>query len=135
MDIWAISIFWILKIALQWIFANKFLFEYFFSILLAIFLAGNYWITCNSMVNLFLQGWTIIYSHHMLHFKTEKLALAGVAQWVECSNSKDCQFKSQSRAHVWVAGQVPSRGSTRGNYTLMFLSLSFSLPSPFSKNK
>ena len=34
------------------------------------------------------------------------------------------------RAHAWVAGQVPSRGRTRGNHTLMFVSLSFSLPSP-----
>ena len=38
-------------------------------------------------------------------------------------------------AHAWVAGQVPSRGCVRGNHTLMFLSLSFSLPSPLSKNK
>ena len=35
------------------------------------------------------------------------------------------------RAHAWVVGQVPSMGCMRGNYTLMFLSLSFSLPSPF----
>ena len=34
------------------------------------------------------------------------------------------------RTHVWVAGQVPRRGRTRGSHTLMFLSLSFSLPSP-----
>ena len=39
------------------------------------------------------------------------------------------------RAHAWVAGQVPSGGHMRGNHTLMFLSLSFSLPSPLSKNK
>ena len=39
------------------------------------------------------------------------------------------------RAHAWVAGQVPSRGRARGNHTLMFLSLSFSLPSPVSKTK
>ena len=39
------------------------------------------------------------------------------------------------RAHAWVAGQVPCRGSVRSNHTLMFLSLSFSLPSPLSKNK
>ena len=32
------------------------------------------------------------------------------------------------RAHAWVAGQVPSRGNMRGNHTLMFLFLSFSLP-------
>ena len=31
-------------------------------------------------------------------------------------------------AHAWVVGQVPSRGCARGNHTLMFLSLSPSLP-------
>ena len=39
------------------------------------------------------------------------------------------------RACAWVGGQVPSWGCTRGNHTLMFLSLSFSFPSPLSKNK
>ena len=39
------------------------------------------------------------------------------------------------RAHAWVAGQVPRTGRSRGSHTLMFLSLSFSLPSPLSKNK
>ena len=38
-------------------------------------------------------------------------------------------------AHAWVVGQVFSRGHARGNHTLMFLSFSFSLPSPLSKNK
>ena len=38
------------------------------------------------------------------------------------------------RAHAWVVGQVPSAGSAKGNHTLMFLSLSFSLPFPLSKN-
>ena len=38
------------------------------------------------------------------------------------------------RAHAWVVAQVPSRGHTRGNHTLMFLSL-FPLPSPLSKKK
>ena len=37
------------------------------------------------------------------------------------------------RAPAWVAGQVPSRGHTRDNHTLMFLSLSPSLPSCLSK--
>ena len=37
------------------------------------------------------------------------------------------------RAHPWIVGQVPRWGYTRGNHTLMFLSLSFFLP--FSKNK
>ena len=39
------------------------------------------------------------------------------------------------KAHAWVPGQVPSRGRTRGNHTLVILSLSFSLPSPPSKSK
>ena len=47
---------------------------------------------------------------------------------------KGHQFDSQSTAHAWVAGQVPSRGYERGNHTLMFHSLSFSLPL-LSKNK
>ena len=39
------------------------------------------------------------------------------------------------RAHAWVMDQLPRKGHTRGNHTLLFLSLSFSLPSPLSKNK
>ena len=38
------------------------------------------------------------------------------------------------RTHAWVAGQVPSGECKRGNHTLMFLSFSFSFPSPLSKN-
>ena len=41
----------------------------------------------------------------------------------------------QVRAHAWAAGQVPSWRHMRGNHTLMFPSLSFSLLSPFSINK
>ena len=39
------------------------------------------------------------------------------------------------RAHAWLEGQVPSRGRARGNHALMFLSSSFSFPSPLCKNK
>ena len=39
------------------------------------------------------------------------------------------------RAHVWVVGQIPSKGHVGDHHTLMFLSLSFSLPSFLSKNK
>ena len=39
------------------------------------------------------------------------------------------------RAHAWVTGQVSSSRHMRGNHTLKFLSLFFSLPSPLSKNK
>ena len=61
--------------------------------------------------------------------KKLKIALAGVAQWSErrpANQRVAVQFPV--RAHVWVAGQVPSRGRMRGNHTLMFLSLSPSLP-------
>ena len=63
-------------------------------------------------------------------------ALAGVAQWTECQP-----------ANQRVAGSIPSQGHMPGLQarspvggepvatTQMFLSLSFSLPSPFCKNK
>ena len=49
--------------------------------------------------------------------------------------TKGSRVQLPIRAHTWVVGQVPSRGCTRGKHTLMFLSLSFSFPSPLSKNK
>ena len=62
-------------------------------------------------------------------------ALAGVAQWIEHQPEKHRVAGSiPSQAHAWVAGQVPGGGHMRGSHTLMFLSLSFSLPSPLSKN-
>ena len=69
--------------------------------------------------------------------KNQSYALTGVAQWFECQPMKPngCGFNSQARAQAWVVGQVPSGWCVRGNHTLMFLSLSFSLPSPLSKNK
>ena len=47
-------------------------------------------------------------------------ALAGVAQWIERRPVNQRVAGSQSRAHSRAAGQVPSRGRTRGNHTLMF---------------
>ena len=58
-------------------------------------------------------------------------ALAGVAQWFEhWIVNQRVTGSFPVRAHAWVAGQASSRGCWRGNYTLMFLSLSFSLSSP-----
>ena len=63
-----------------------------------------------------------------------KLSLAGVAQWIEHGlQSKGSQVQFPVRAHAWVVGQVLSGGHVRGNHTLMFLSLSFSLSSSLSK--
>ena len=65
------------------------------------------------------------------------LALAGVAQWIECwpVKPKGHRFISQSRAYAWVAGQLPTRERTRGNHTLMFLSFSLPLSLKIKKYK
>ena len=64
------------------------------------------------------------------------LAPAAVAQWIERGlRTKESLVQFPVRAHAWVVGQVPSRECARGDHTLMFLSLSFSFPSPLSKNK
>ena len=65
-------------------------------------------------------------------------ALAGVAQWLSVGlQTERLLVWFPVRANAWVVGWVPGRGYTRGNHTLMFLSLSFafSLSSPLSKNK
>ena len=70
-----------------------------------------------------------------LHFKTPQvLSLAGVAQRIECwpMNLK-ITSSIPSQGTCRVVGQVPSRGLMRGNHTLMFLSLSFSLPFSLKK--
>ena len=73
---------------------------------------------------------------NMENYKYEnESALAGVAQWTERQPANQSLVQFPVRTHAWVVGQVPSWGHARGNHTLMFLSLSFSLPSPLSKNK
>ena len=63
-------------------------------------------------------------------------ALTGVAQWIEHGlQTKRLLVQFLVRAYAWVVGQIPSWGHVRGNHTLVFLSLSFSLPSPLSKDK
>ena len=58
-------------------------------------------------------------------------ALAGgLSGWSAGLRTKGSLIRFPVRAHAWVSGPVPSRGHMRGNHTLMFLSLSFSLPSP-----
>ena len=62
--------------------------------------------------------------------QNSRKALAGVAQWIEHGlRSKGSQVQLPIRAHTWVVGQVLSGDHVRGNHTLMFLSLSSSLPS------
>ena len=64
------------------------------------------------------------------------VALAGVVRWIERRlQIKRLPVRFPFRTHVWVVGQAPGRGNVRSNHTLMFLSLSFSFPSPLSRNK
>ena len=60
----------------------------------------------------------------------EGLALTGVAQWIECQPANQnvtSWIPSQGTCLGFRTGQVPSRGCTRGNHKLTFLSLSPSL--------
>ena len=71
----------------------------------------------------------------------KRIALAGVAQWIECwPVNQELLVLFPVKAHDCAAGQVPSGGRVRGNHTLMFLSrinvfLPLFIPSPLSKNK
>ena len=106
----------------------------------------NYWRLCtnqeNSFIVMFLStDMQIIFMQSsrelfILLLKTLKCPsfkkrnvpwLLWLSGWVPACKSKSGWFNSQSRAHAWVAGQVPSRGRTSGNHS-MFLSLSSSLP-------
>ena len=64
-------------------------------------------------------------------------ALAGVAQWTGCqpANQRGADFPSPVRAQAWVAGWGPGGGHVRGNYTLISLFLSPSLPFSLKINK
>ena len=64
--------------------------------------------------------------------KSLQSTLAGEAQEIE-HRPENQRVRFPVRAHAWVAGQVPSRGHVRGSHTFIFLSLSFSLPSPSLK--
>ena len=72
------------------------------------------------------------------HFPIQKLYLPWLV-WLSGLSAnlqnKGLLVRFPVRAHAWVAGQVPSWGHSRGNHTLMFLSLSFSLLFSLSKNK
>ena len=68
--------------------------------------------------------------------KRNKLSLADVAQWLSVGlKTKGSLVRFPVRAHAWVIGQVPSGGRARAKQTLMFLSLSPSLPCSLKINK
>ena len=69
-------------------------------------------------------------------------ALTGMAQWAGCHSPKPkgCQFNSWSGHMAWVAGQVPCWAMQEASdqcfsRTLMFLSLSLSLPLSLKTDK
>ena len=67
--------------------------------------------------------------------KKHELALAGVAQWVECGlQTKGLPVRFPVRAHAWVAAPGPQWGPHE-RQPHIDISLFFSLPSPLSKNK
>ena len=82
-------------------------------------------------------------AHFQYHtFALSSLSLSIVLVWLVWlsrmsagQRSKGLLVQFPVRAHVWVVGKVPSRGQERGNHTLMFLFLLFSLLSHVSKNK
>ena len=87
---------------------------------------GNYYLTLFFIYTYYLCLMTL----NVIH------ALAGVAQWIERGLwTKGSPVRFPVRAHAWFSGQIPSGDHVRGNHALMFLSLSFSLSSPPSKNK
>ena len=69
------------------------------------------------------------------YLKKIQLWLVSLSGWSATLQTEKLLVQFLVRTHAWVAGQVPSWGRVRGNHTLMFLSLSFSFPSPLSKNK
>ena len=63
------------------------------------------------------------------------MALAGVAQWIECwLVNHNVAGSIPLREHAWVSGMWEAINPCN-SHTSLFLSLSFSLPSPLSKHK
>ena len=69
-----------------------------------------------------------------LFFKILFIALDDVAQWFE-HRPVNQRVAGSILSQDTCLGCGPVWGHVKGNHTLMFLYLSFSLPSPLSKNK
>ena len=82
------------------------------------------------------RSWAYEGNHHQpLQRGIFSLGWCGLVDWVPSCKPQGYRFDSQS-GHIPVridSGQVPSRGCSRGNDSLMFLSLS--LPLPVKTNK
>ena len=73
----------------------------------------------------------------LLKLKNQKAALAGVAQWIQHgpANQRVASLIPSLGHMPGLQARSPVVGCVRGNHTLMILALSFSFPSPVSKNK
>ena len=123
--------FWIYKILLSLLFVSVLISTISFLLSLGLF--------CCSFFN-FLERVFSSFNFQPSLFCNIKIVncIPGWCGSVDCLLScepESCRFDSQSKAHAWVAGQVPSRGCVRGNHALMFLSLCFSFLSALYKNK
>ena len=74
----------------------------------------------------------LIVKNIILAFKRRKCVLTGVAQWIECWPAKP---KDSGLIPSQGTCQIPSWGHVRGDHTLMFLYLSFSLLSLLFQDK
>ena len=67
---------------------------------------------------------------------SSKRCLSAITQWMKCQPvNQRVAVQFPVRARAWFAIQVPSKGHARGKHTLMFVLLSFSLPTHSLKIK
>ena len=91
----------------------------------------NFGETIQSIVAILWQYCTVLINGALQYFQNQEVALAGVAQWMECwPANQSVPGLIPGLGHMpGLRAGYPMRGHTRGNHTLMFLSLSSSLPS------
>ena len=94
-----------------------------------------YFLTCIYLLTWLIIKWFLMVYSYLLYFTYLMPLLVWLSELSTGLQTKGLPVWFPVRAHAWVVGQVPSRGHVESNHTLMFLSLSFSLPSPLSKNK
>ena len=83
----------------------------------------------NNLSGLFKKKKLLYFSY----IKSNIIALAGVAQWIDCWPVNLMLDRFPVRALVWIAGQVPSWGHVGGNWSIshIIVSLPLFLP-PFT---
>ena len=59
----------------------------------------------------------------------EKIALVGVAQWIECQSKNQRVISSVPSQRIsWILGQIPSGEHVRGNRSMYLSHIDISLP-------